>query len=92
MDVGTRRSLRDRGFDIVLFDRDVRIICLEVSFGGVRTEGKSVVAARHKMAADVVPQGFVPKPVLVWWFSCRGIGDEEDAVDGGVFVEGDVGG
>jgi hypothetical protein len=92
MDVGARRSLRDSGFDIVLFDRDVRIICLEVLFGGVRTEGKSVVARRHEMATDVVPQGFVPKPVLVWWLSCRGIGDEEDAMDGGVFVEGDVGG
>jgi hypothetical protein len=73
MNVGARRSLRDSGFDIVLFDRDIRIIFLEVLFGGVRTEGESVVARRHEVATDVVPQGFVPKPVLVWWLGCRGM-------------------
>ena len=63
---------------------------IEVFPRRVRTEGEGIKPSVHEMLAAWVPKRLVTHPILERRFNVGGVGDEEDAVDGGIFVEGDV--
>jgi hypothetical protein len=92
MDVGAAWwSLGRDWLDVVLVKWNGWMKSEEVFPRGVRTEREGIKPSFHEMLAAWGPKRLITHPILERRFHIGGVRDEEDAVDGGIFVESDVG-